>query len=88
MEGEADMKQPTIKIFGKEHKVKQIEFNDEGVMERIVYQVMGNVYRSIFKSDTMLNKSLTTERKIQKPTQHPFHDYVYAPDLESLLVRN
>lgn len=79
------MKQPKIKIFGKEHKVMQIEFNENGLIARIVYQTGQNINRTVFRSDVMINKSLTSERKIHKPTEHPFHDYVYAPDLERLL---
>ena len=80
------MKQPKIKIFGEEHKVMQIEFNKEGFIQKVVYELTENVHKSVFRSDKMINQSLTTERTIQKPTQHPFHDYAHAPDLEKLLV--
>lgn len=79
------MKQPKIKIFGKEHKIQQIEFNDNGLIEKVVYQTGHNIYRTVFRSNSVINKSLTSGRKIQKPTEHPFHYYVYAPDLERLL---
>lgn len=80
------MKQPKIKIFGKVHKVMQIEFDKDGLIKKIVYQLNENVHKSVFRRDTIINKSLTSERKIQEPTQHPYHDYTYAPDLECLLV--
>lgn len=79
------MKQPKVKIFGEEHKVKQIEFSNDGIIEKIVYQVGENLNRTVFRGDKMINKSLTSERKIQKPTEHPYHNYAYAPDLERLL---
>jgi hypothetical protein len=85
-EGVQFMKQPKIKIFGNVHKVMQIEFNKVGSIEKIVYQVGEDVNKSVFRGDTIINQSLTSERKIQKPTQHPYHDYSYAPDLERLLV--
>lgn len=79
------MKQPKIKIFGKVHNVKHIEFNDNGTIESIVYKTEKNINRTVFRSDVVINETLTSERKIQKPTEHPFHDYVYAPNLEDLL---
>jgi Flp pilus assembly CpaF family ATPase len=79
------VKQPKIKIFGHQHKVMQIEFNKEGSVEKIIYQVSENVNKTVFRGNTMINKSLISDRKIHAPTEHPYHDYAYAPDLESLL---
>ncbi|MGM9987609.1 MAG: hypothetical protein ACI35O_10320 [Bacillaceae bacterium] len=80
------MKQPKIKIFGDTYNVNLIEFNDNGIINRVVYQVNQNRTETVFKGDEIDNDSLTTKRKIQKPTKHPYHEYAYAPDLESLLV--
>ncbi|MGY3716769.1 hypothetical protein ACWE42_14720 [Sutcliffiella cohnii] len=80
------MKQPKIKIFGNVHKVMQIEFNKDGLIEKIVYQVGENVNKTAFRGDLIINQSLTKQRKIQEPTLHPYHDYAYAPSLERLLV--
>ena len=80
------MKQPIIKIFDNEHKVMEIGFDKEGSVNKIVYQVSENNHKTVFKGEKMINKSLTSERKIQVPTEHPYHDYAYAPNLESLLV--
>lgn len=82
------MKQPTIEIFGNEYKVKQIEFDKEGSIGKMIYQVNEHHTRTVFKGDSVINKSLTSERKIQEPTLHPYHDYAYAPDLEKLLVNS
>lgn len=80
------MKQPNINIFGKAHKVVQIEFNAEGFVEKVVYEVAENMTKTVFKGDKVMNSSLTRERIIQMPTQHPYHNYAYAPNLEALLV--
>ena len=80
------MKQPKIKIFGNEYKVMTIELNKEGSIEKIVYQVSENVNKTVFKGNTMINDSLTSERKIQEPTEHPYHNYSYAPNLEKLII--
>ncbi|MBN6887752.1 hypothetical protein ACUXCC_002946 [Cytobacillus horneckiae] len=79
------MKQPNIRIYGEVHKVKEIEFNDNGEIEKVVYKVSDGNYRSIYKADEIITKSLTSTRKIQKPTEHPFHNFSYAPSLKSLL---
>lgn len=82
------MKQPKIKIFGQIYKVIQIEFDKKtGEIDKIVYQIDEHKYKTIFRSNEMISTSLTSEYKIQKPTCHPYHDYIYAPDLESLLVQ-
>lgn len=81
------MLQPSIKIFGSVHKVTQIEFGKKsGLIEKIVYQVNEHQLKTIFRRDEMITKSLTSTYKIQQPTEHPYHDYIYAPDLESLLI--
>ncbi|MNI62300.1 hypothetical protein D3C73_1176130 [compost metagenome] len=80
------MKQPKIKIFGKIFKVMQIEFDNAGLIKKIVYQVNERENNSVFKGTEMTNKSLTSKSIIQGPTHHPYHNYAYAPDLESLLV--
>lgn len=83
------MKQPKIKIFGQIYKVIQIEFDKKnGEIDKIVYQVNINQYKTVFRSDEMITKSLTSNYKINKPTIHPYFSYAYAPDLESLLVKN
>lgn len=83
------MIQPKIKIFGQVYKVIQIEFNKKtGLIEKIVYQVNQNQYKTVFRGNEMITKSLTSKFKIQKPTRHPFHSYAYAPDLECLLVQS
>ncbi|MBD7937158.1 hypothetical protein H9655_08950 [Cytobacillus sp. Sa5YUA1] len=79
------MKQPNIKIYGVVHKVKDIRFNDNGEIEKICYQISDGSYRTVFKGDEIITKSLTSTRKIQKPTEHPYHDFSYAPSLEGLL---
>lgn len=47
-----------------------------------------NEYRKIwiFKGDSILAENLVEDVKITKPTQHPYHNYYYAPDLGSLLI--
>lgn len=80
------MKQPKIKIFGNEHKVMQIEFNKAGFIEKIVYEENEYTNKIVFRGDTIINESLTGKRKIQKPTKHPYQDYIFAPNLERLLV--
>lgn len=80
------MKQPKIKIFGQIHKVIQIEFDNTGIIKKIVYQVNERQNKTVFKGLEMTNKSLTSKSIIQGPTCHPYHDYAYAPDLESLIV--
>lgn len=83
------MKQPKIKIFGQIYKVIQIEFDKKtGLIEKIVYQVNEDQDKTVFRGNEMITKSLTSNYKIKEPTQHPFHDYTYAPDLECLLVQN
>lgn len=81
------MQQPKIKIFGQVYNVREIEFNKEGLIERIVYQVNEHRRDTVFRSDTVLDKSLTGEIKIQKPTMHPYFGYAYAPNLEKLIVK-
>ncbi|MNH82415.1 hypothetical protein D3C73_347990 [compost metagenome] len=80
------MKQPKIKIFGEIHKVIQIEFDNTGLIKKIVYQVNERQNKTVFKGIEMTNKSLTSKSVIHEPTCHPYHNYAYAPDLESLLV--
>lgn len=81
------MKQPKIKISGQVYKVIQIEFdNKNGNIDKIVYQVSKHNYKTIFRSNEMLSTSLTSKYKIQEPTCHPYHNYLYAPELESLLI--
>ncbi|WP_274364851.1 hypothetical protein [Paenibacillus thermotolerans] len=81
------MKRPKIKIFGQVYNVIQIEFDkNSGLIKKIVYQVNEHQNKSVFKSNEMISKSLTSKYKIQEPTVHPYHDYAYAPDLEALLV--
>ena len=80
------MKQPTIVIFGNEHKVKQIEFDKDGSIVKVVYRVNENSTGTVFKRDSVIDKSLTKEIKIEEPTHHPYHDYAHAPDLESLIT--
>ncbi|MGK4040846.1 hypothetical protein AB0Y20_00995 [Heyndrickxia oleronia] len=81
------MRQPNIKLFGKTYKVIQIEFSREtGLIEKIIYQVSEHQLKTIFRSDEMITKSLTSTYKIKQLTEHPYHDYAYAPDLESLLI--
>lgn len=36
------MKQPKIRVSGKEHKVMQVTFNSGGLIEKIVYQIDKN----------------------------------------------
>lgn len=81
------MKQPKIKIFDNEYKVMKIEFNNDGAVEKVVYQISENINRTVFRGNKIINSSLTTERKIHEPTKHPYHDYAYAPNLESLLIQ-
>lgn len=80
------MKQPSIKIFGKIHKVMQIEFNKDGELIKIVYQVGEYENKTVFKSDEMSTKSLISTYKIKEPTHHPYYDYAYAPHLEKLII--
>ena len=80
------MKQPKIKIFGNEYKVMQIEYNKKGFIERIVYEENEYTYRTVFRDDKILKESLVGVRKIQKPTKHPYQDYIHAPNLEILLI--
>ena len=82
------MKQPKIRLFGEEYKVLLIEFGKDGLIDRIVFQVNENQHNTVFRENEMLNKDLVTKKKITKPTKHPYHDYIYAPDLESLIVSN
>ncbi|BCD03838.1 TPA: hypothetical protein QC443_005841 [Bacillus cereus] len=82
------MKQPQIKIFGQIYKVIQIEFNKKnGQIEKIIYQLNDHQNRTVFRGVEMISSSLTYTNKIQDPTPHPFHNYAYAPNLESLLVQ-
>lgn len=81
------MKQPKIKIFGQVYKVIQIEYDKKnGNIDKIVYQVSEHKYKTIFRSIEMISTSLTSKYKIQELTCHPYHDYFYAPELESLLI--
>lgn len=81
------MKQPKIKIFGEEHKVVGISFDAKtGLIDKITYQVKLHQNKSVFRSDTVISETLTKDVPITKPTVVPFQDYIYAPDLESLLV--
>lgn len=79
------MKQPKIKIFDDVFKVTLIEFDSTGAIGKIEYQVSENVYRVVFKGDTMVTQNLLGDYKIQKPTKHPLNSYAIAPNLESLL---
>lgn len=79
-------KQPKIHIFGNLYNVMGIEFNKDGLIESIVYQVSEKVKRTVFRGNTIINPSLTSERKIQKPTEHPYHSYAIAPDLARLIL--
>lgn len=81
------MKQPKIKIFDQIFNVIIIEFDKKtGRIKKIVYEVCEHHHQTVFKSDEIISKSLTTKIKIQEPTRHPYHDYAYAPNLEDLLV--
>ncbi|MGG0844501.1 hypothetical protein [Peribacillus simplex] len=83
------MIQPKIKIFGQVYKVIQIEFDKKtGLIEKIVYQVTEHQYKTVFRGNEMITKSLTSKFKIQEPTPHPFYGYAYAPDLKRLLVQS
>ncbi|WP_424474909.1 hypothetical protein [Oceanobacillus kimchii] len=83
------MKQPKIKIFNQTFNVIQIEFDKKtGRIKKVVYQVNERQNQTVFKNNEMITKSLTSKIKIQEPTPHPYHDYLYAPDLECLLVQN
>lgn len=79
------MKQPKIKIFDGVYDVVSVDFKN-GVVTKVVYETSKSQTRTVFKGEEIINNSLTSSRKIQKPTQHPYHDYAYAPDLESLLT--
>jgi hypothetical protein len=81
------VKQPNIKIFGKTHKVVQIEFNDDGLIQKIIYKANQHNNRIVFRRDDMVDESLVRKYKIHEPTNHPYHNYAHAPDLESLLVQ-
>lgn len=37
-----NVKQPKIRVSGKEHKVMQVTFNSGGLIEKIVYQIDKN----------------------------------------------
>ena len=80
------MKQPKIKIFGNVYKVMQIEYNKNGFIERIVYEENEYTHKTVFRNNTLIKESLVGERKIQKPTKHPYQNYIHAPNLEILLV--
>ncbi|WP_312148195.1 hypothetical protein [Paenibacillus odorifer] len=82
------MKQPKIKIFGQIYKVIQIEFDNTGLIKKIVYQINARQNKTVFKGTEITNKSLTSKSIIKEPTCHPYHNYAYAPDLESLLVES
>jgi len=83
------VKQPKIKIFGQVYKVIQIEFDKKtGKIDKIVYQVDEQQYKTIFRSNEILSKTLKSKYKIQEPTHHPYHGYAYAPELESLFVQD
>ncbi|MGN4723902.1 hypothetical protein ACTFR8_23005 [Bacillus cereus group sp. MYBK15-3] len=57
-----------------------------GLIDKITYQVKLHQNRSVFRSDTVISETLTKDVPITEPTVVPFQDYIYAPDLESLLV--
>lgn len=78
------MKQPKIKIFGKIHDVTGFSF-EAGRISKIVYAVSETQQKSVFRSDTVINSNMTSERKIQVPTQHPYRNYSLAPNLEALI---
>lgn len=81
------MKQPKIKIFGQIYKVILIEFDKKtGSVNKIVYEINEHHHQTVFKSNEIITKSLTSRIKIQEPTRHPFHDFAYAPNLEILLI--
>ena len=81
------MKQPKIKIFNGIYKVLHIEFQEQtGLIDRIVYAVDTHQFETVFRGDSIDNKSLIGQRKIKEPTRHPYHNFAYAPDLDTLLV--
>jgi hypothetical protein len=81
------MKQPSINIFGEIRKVMEIEFDRKtGLIAKVVYRVSDHDNATVFKGHEIASKSLTSKVQITKPTHHPYHNYAYAPDLESLLV--
>lgn len=82
------MIQPKIKIFGKVYNVIQIEYDkNTGLIKKIIYQINERQNKIIFRKSEMISKELTTNFSIHEPTLHPYHDYIYAPDLESLLIK-
>lgn len=81
------MIQPKIKIFGQIFNVILIEFDKKtGSIKKVVYQINEHQHQTVYKSNEMISKDLTSKIKIQKPTRHPYHDYAYAPDLDGLLI--
>jgi hypothetical protein len=83
------MLQPEVNIFGHVYKVLQIEYDKKtGTIIKIVYKVSDQISRTVFKSNEMITKSLTSFLDIHEPTPHPYHDFAYAPDLEKLLIQD
>ncbi len=80
------MKQPKINIFGNIHDVMTIEFAEDGNIKKIVYRVSDHANKTVFRGSSVVDSSLTTHKEINEPTNHPYHNYAYAPDLASLLV--
>ena len=84
------MKQPKIKLYDQVHNVHSIQFNSQGEIIAISYYNNDKSLSTslIFKGDTVPNKNLSTSRKIQKETPHPYHNYSFTPNLEKLLILN
>lgn len=81
------MKQPSIKIFNGVYKVMGIEYDTSGTIDRVWFALNPDSTRLVVRGSEILNASGAT-RKIQVPTEHPHYNYIVAPNLERLLVRN
>lgn len=82
------MKQPSVKVFDGVYKVVSIGYDTSGNMDSIWFLAAPNYTKLITRGSEIINSNGISSRKIQKPTHHPHHDYIVAPNLERLLVRN
>ena len=70
------MRQPTVKLFGQEYKVRSIEFNREGNILEVWY----------YWPDEGHGVNLIIRHKnIDEPTTHPSEGYVGVPDFDDVL---
>mgnify|MGYP000916893083 CR=1 FL=1 len=82
------MKQPNIKIFDKIHKIRLIDYDQNEQIDRLIYYDEDGYEYTVYRSNTIINDDLTTVRKIDKPTKHPYMRVIYAPNLEQLIDPN